>query len=814
MPKLSSKDQATDIAALLRARNPLLWIVSREEARVEGYVFEAAAAAGYTARTWDVAAGCCGMDGQPIRNLGSADPGEMLDQIATRARNIPERGVWIMRDLPPWLIGPIGLMTNRKLRNLVRMLPTVARERAQAVVILSPSADVPPELANHTTVIEWGLPTREEIALIFDDAIAALPAQLQATAAPNGTRDAAIDAAVGLSGEEAAACYARSLVQLRRIDPASVAHEKRRVIARERVLEWYDPIPGGLDAVGGLDMLKTWLISRRSAYSPAARAYGLPAPKGALLAGVPGCLTGDTIINVCRKQRPGGYKGIRLDALFYRFNNRHEEGSCLGLYEKSKRWDLKLPTQAHCYKETDKYIGFNKIENVLYSGIKIVYRLTTDHGASVKATSDHKFLTPHGYVALNDLAVGDELFAHQNSILIDCRTTGRNGSKPLRFIHNVGNHPFARRREVNGLDYTSHPLSTLVVETSMNAMCLEDFLWALHGDTAGLKFLPQGTEVHHRDPDRDNNTLSNLEPLTKEAHARLHMLEAEGSPNRFKYAPRLQKITSIEKLGPEPTYDIQMAAPNHNFVANGLIVHNCGKSLTAKAIAAAWGIPLLRLDLGALKSKFVGESEGNLRRAFSVIEALGRAVIWLDEIEKAFVGATEGGADGGVSSDALGATLSWMQERQGEAFVIATANDVSKLPPELLRKGRFDELWFVDLPNATERAQIVIAALAAHGRKPKDDLWGYDVAAATEGFTGSEIAALIPDAMYAAFGDGGREIDVRDILDASRSVVPLSKSAVEKITALRAWAVGRARAATTPEKAAVAVSNQTRSIDL
>src|SRR4029077_4753394 len=137
----------------------------------------------------------------------------------------------------------------------------------QAVIILSAGGDVPAELAAHATVIDWPLPDRAEIADVLDASIASLPDELREAAAPNGARDAAIDAAVGLSGEEAASCYARSLVQLRRIDAATVAQEKRRVIARERVLEWFDPLPGGLDAVGGLDNLKTWLAARRTAYS-------------------------------------------------------------------------------------------------------------------------------------------------------------------------------------------------------------------------------------------------------------------------------------------------------------------------------------------------------------------------------------------------------------------------------------------------------------------------------------------------------------------------------------------------------------------
>lgn len=454
----------------------------------------------------------------------------MMRTIEARARDGRERGVWIMRDMPGWLVGPLGMMPLRQLRNLARLLPTIPRDGAQTVIVLSPSGEVPPELANHATVIEWPMPDRVEIAAILDATIAGLPEELQATAAPNGTRDAAIDAAVGLSAEEAFACYSKSLVQLQRIDPATVAREKRRVIAREKVLEWFDPLPGGLDAVGGLDVLKAWLVSRRSAYSAAAREYGLPAPKGALLVGVPGC----------------------------------------------------------------------------------------------------------------------------------------------------------------------------------------------------------------------------------------------------------------------------------------------GKSLTAKAIATAWGVPLLKLDLGALKSKFVGDSEGNLRRALRVIEAIGRCVVWVDEIEKGLNGATQGASDGGVSADQLGALLTWMQERRGESFVLATSNDATKLPAELMRKGRFDDVWFVDLPTRSERADITGAALSAHGRGhlPGNGVDTLVVADATPGFTGSEVAELVPSAMYAAFADGARQITTEDLLAAAKSVVPLAKTAASTIDALRAWKDGRARPATTPEAAATTAPAGARMLDL
>ena len=537
--KTRGQEAAADVSALLRARNPLLWIVTKEEARAEALLFEACAAASYVPYTWDVAQGFRDMSGKPPAIADrllqdKQDPGEAIGAISAKAE-ADGRNAFIMRDLPPWLSGPAGIATCRALRNLARYLPGVARNSAQAVIIITPSGEVPPELSGHATVIEWPMPDREEIAAILDAAIENLPDDMKATAAPNGTRAAAIDAAVGLSSEEAASCYARSLVQLRRIDPAAVAKEKKRVITRERVLEWFDPIPGGLDAVGGLENLKTWLKARAKAYSPAARDYGLPAPKGALLGGIPGC----------------------------------------------------------------------------------------------------------------------------------------------------------------------------------------------------------------------------------------------------------------------------------------------GKSLTAKAIATAWGVPLLRVDLGALKSKFVGESEQNLRKAFKVIEAIGRCVVWFDEIEKALQGSTGGAADGGVSSDALGAILSWMQDRQGDAFVIATANDVESLPAELLRKGRFDEIWWVDLPTFSERVAIAAVALRSHGRGEllnRDRADGMPlnldaVGKATDGFTGSEIAALVPDALFAAFNDNAREITEADLLAAAKDVVPLSRTAADKIGKLREWAKGRARRASA-EEATTEVRGSGRVLDL
>jgi len=511
--KTRSQEVAADVAALLRARKPLIWIVSREEARVERYLAAAAAALKYRVTTWDCAVGLANDQGDPLPEPeGSRDAGTALDEVrnASRRTSDPFRGLWIMRDLPAWLSGIGGSTTLRQLRNLARSLPAADLASTQAVVVLSPGGEVPPELANHATVIEWPLPDRAEIGEVLDEAVRSGGDKVEPL---NGKREAAIDAAVGLTEEEAVACFNHSLVKLRRVDPAVVSKEKQRVIARERILEWCDPLPGGLDAVGGLENLKAWLKSRVAAFSAKARAAKIPTPKGVLIVGIPGT----------------------------------------------------------------------------------------------------------------------------------------------------------------------------------------------------------------------------------------------------------------------------------------------GKTYTAKATATFFGVPLIRMDLGALKSKFVGESEQNIRKAFKVIEAVGRCVVWLDEIEKAMQGATSGSSDGGTSADQLGAVLTWMQDRSSEAFVIATANDVSALPPELLRKGRFDELFFVDLPTNQERAQIAFATLRGFERDPNSVDCGA-VADATEGFTGAEIAAVVPEAMFAAFNDGERAIATDDLLAAAKGVVPLSKTAAPKIKALREWAVGKARPAGVAEE--------------
>jgi ATP-dependent 26S proteasome regulatory subunit len=234
-------------------------------------------------------------------------------------------------------------------------------------------------------------------------------------------------------------------------------------------------------------------------------------------------------------------------------------------------------------------------------------------------------------------------------------------------------------------------------------------------------------------------------------------------------------------------------------------VPGCGKSLTAKAMSSAWGLPLIRLDIGRVFGGLVGASEQNMRTAIRTAEAVAPCVLWIDEIEKGFAAGASGSGDSGTSARVFGTFLSWMQEKTAPVFVMATANNISLLPPEFLRKGRFDEIFFIDLPTRSERRDIFrvhlavrLAAGPALGDLEIDDPLLDTLADATEGFSGAEIEQAVISGCFDAF-DGRRHLTAEDLLREIRNTVPLSVTQSEQIDALREWADVRAVAASTEE---------------
>lgn len=218
-------------------------------------------------------------------------------------------------------------------------------------------------------------------------------------------------------------------------------------------------------------------------------------------------------------------------------------------------------------------------------------------------------------------------------------------------------------------------------------------------------------------------------------------------------------------------------------------VQGAGKSLCAKAIATAWQRPLLRLDPGALYDRYVGESERRLRDALKQAEMMAPVILWIDEIEKAFASAASRSTDGGLSQRMFGSLLTWMQEHQAPVFLVATANDIEALPPELLRKGRFDEIFFVDLPDKATRSTIFSIHLKKRKRDPKKfDLQA--LADASDGYSGAEIEQAVLSAMHEAFADK-KDVTTEGVVIALEQSPPLSVTMAERIATLRQWAESR-----------------------
>jgi SpoVK/Ycf46/Vps4 family AAA+-type ATPase len=215
-------------------------------------------------------------------------------------------------------------------------------------------------------------------------------------------------------------------------------------------------------------------------------------------------------------------------------------------------------------------------------------------------------------------------------------------------------------------------------------------------------------------------------------------------------------------------------------------VQGCGKSLAAKATAGAWAVPLMRLDFGALYNKFLGETERNLRAALEVADAMSPCVLWMDEIEK---GVASNDNDGGESRRLLGTLLTWMAERKTKVFLVATSNDIEALPPELVRKGRLDEIFFVDLPDANAREEI----FRIHLKRRKQDAATFDIpalVAKSEGFSGAEIEQAVVGALYAAHA-AGQKLSTDNVQAEIARTRPLSVVMAEKIAYLRMWAADR-----------------------
>jgi SpoVK/Ycf46/Vps4 family AAA+-type ATPase len=287
------------------------------------------------------------------------------------------------------------------------------------------------------------------------------------------------------------------------------------------------------------------------------------------------------------------------------------------------------------------------------------------------------------------------------------------------------------------------------------------------------------------------------EDIPRIAEAKKEIVERSGVLEYFAADERMSEVAGLASLKDwlakrklaftEPQRAKQFGlAPPRGILLIG--VQGCGKSMCAKAIAKEWGLPLIRLDPSNLYNKYFGESEKNLKRATRTAEAMAPIVLWIDEMEKAL--AQGGPDDSGTTQRIFGTFLTWMQEKKPGVFVVATSNDISKLPPELVRKGRFDEIFFVDLPQQDARETILAVHLKKRDRDPTQFALP-ELAARMEGFSGAEIEQVVLSALYAAFAQQA-ELGNQHVADEIARTVPLSTTMAEPIAALRKWAKHRA----------------------
>jgi SpoVK/Ycf46/Vps4 family AAA+-type ATPase len=492
--KRSSKGEIED---LIRARYSLIWITSPEENRVEEALKRLCIEREMRLEVWSITEGFKTIaNGQGTRDV--KDPMKAIDHVL-RAEG---RGLFVLRDFHPFLKEPAVV---RRLRDAAHEL----RKTKKSLAVLAPVTKIPPELEKSiSAVLDWDLPNRAEIEAAARKVVPSLPPATQQLIESDPTfMERVVEGALGLTLVEAENVFAKSAVRTHTFDLETILEEKKQIIRKSGLLEYYEHREEFSD-VGGMDILKDWLVKRRNAFSTRARDFGLPLPKGILLIGVPGT----------------------------------------------------------------------------------------------------------------------------------------------------------------------------------------------------------------------------------------------------------------------------------------------GKSLTAKAVGALWQMPLLRLDVGKIFAGLVGSSEENVRSVIKTAEAIAPAILWIDELEKGFSGtASSGQTDGGTTSRVFGTFITWLQEKTTPVFVIATANNVHQLPPELLRKGRFDEIFFCDLPDREDRQQII----DIHIRKKNRDPGQFDMeklVEATVDFSGAELEQAVVAALYDAF-DTGNDLTTEGLLHTLKDIVPLAITMREQIDSMREWARTRARMA-------------------
>ena len=905
---------AEKLSILLRAKYSVLAIQSKEELRVERMVRRVCAstkdkASGqpFALRFWSCTQGITDADGELLQD--AREPVEALRYVQATQ----ERAIYVFRDVHHFLADPV---TQRALRDTARLLKTTPPAVARAVVLLSPVLALPEELEADVHMVEWPLPTREELALVLEQSIAGLPDEIKAQV-KGADAEKVVSAALGLTAEEAYSAFARSLVEMKALDPALIMQEKKQIVAKSGVLEWMEPLKGGFEDVGDLDEVKQWLDQRRTAYTPAAVAYGIPTPKGVFLAGISGC--GKTeiakavaavwelpLLRLNVGKLFGGLVGQSLapDEEVYICDNAGRSVRRMTVEQAHKEFhNVPKDFPWHTWTYTDWGASrVAKITDVLqHVRNEKLLRVITRSGRTVVVTEGHSLFvkrkregsqfpmygpmrqTSLEEVETKNLLIGDRIavvrklgavrkyvsmarrqYRHADVVRsgpllititpelatlfglylgdgslnhgllrISCDARDKDTLKFLKVINPSAT--FSRCKASNGLDVTLNDWSIAMTAHVLNVCgkrqtatshtkrvpdwvfgCSNEIIGAflrgyfsadgyassqntveastvnprLAQDVALLLsrlgifariYTKSNEKLHRRDYRINMRKGAEVARFVKRVgfiqaykNAKLENLKVYNYLNERTSRDVLwDEIVSIEKMRQQPKYVYDLSvSKTEKFISGGIVVHN---------------------------------SEQNLRKSISTAEIVAPCVMIIDEIDKA-VGGGGGEHDGGTTNRVRGELLTWLQDRMAPVFVVATANEIEALSersPELVRKGRWDELFFVDLPSYDGRMSIFRVHVRKRGIPPAQI--DFDaLARASGGFSGAEIAAVVTDAMFRGFQDGARPVDTLDILTEIKRTTPMSKSSERKIESLRRWAKGRARLASSASVAETA----------